>query len=107
MLSLKMVDLFIFYKSVSYQQIELLWKNKKILTFDEPFQIVFHEFFFKGQLRDHTIKLPNEGMSEFTLMFKFLDLTKLMQCILTAIFSSLMLSFLCGIQNRMNFPPVF
>lgn len=52
-------------------------------------------FFFKGQLLDHTIKPPNEGMSGFTLMFKFLDLTKVMQAILAAIFSSLMLSFLC------------
>lgn len=52
-------------------------------------------FFLKGQLLDHTMKLPNEGISGFTLMFKFLDLTKVMQAIFTAIFSSLMLSFLC------------
>lgn len=71
-------------------------EEQKILTLNEPFQIEFHKFFVsKDQLLDHTMNLPNEGMSGFTWMFKFSDLTKVMQCILTAIFSSLMLSFLC------------
>lgn len=71
-------------------------EEQKILTLNEPFQIEFHKFFVsKDQLLDHTMNLPNERMSGFTWMFKFSDLTKVMQCILTAIFSSLMLSFLC------------
>lgn len=82
-----------------------------VVPFGEPFNWDFIKkkktFPLQGQLLDHTIKFPNEGMSGFTLMFKFLDLTELMQYILTAIYSGLMLSFLCGIQNGMNFAPVF
>lgn len=76
MFSLEIVNLFISLTNLSVIN-ELSYCGrifKKILTSDEPFQTVYHNVFFKGQLLDHTIKLPNEGMSGFTLMLKFLDL---------------------------------
>lgn len=75
--SLKIIDLFIFLIHLSVINKLSYYGRIRNLKFRWTISKIF--VFLKGQLLDHTIKSPNEGMSGFTLMFKFLDLTKCRQ----------------------------